>query len=137
MQLAGPLLIGCLLLLLMVWLVVRLVRSKQRNKAAESIPAKPLNPYAAVKIKPIKHHSCDAAYEASCRIYLKSEAPFLPLRDCGRPNDCRCSYVHYNDRRQGSRRSPLINTDGLKLQGYPLHREKRDKKKRGRRKTDH
>lgn len=136
MQLAGPLLIGCLLLLLIVWLVVRL-RNKQREKTRESIPTKPLNPYAAVKIKPIKHHSCDAAYEASYRIFLKREAPFLPLRDCGRPNQCRCSYVHYNDRRQGSRRSPRVYTDGLKLEGYPLHREKRDKKKRGRRKTDH
>lgn len=136
MQPAGQILIACIALLLAVWLVVRW-RKKQQTNRVDSAPSQPVHPYAAVKIKPIKHHSCEAAYEASCRIFLKSEAPFLPLRDCGRPNQCRCSYVHYNDRRQGSRRSPNVYTDGLKLEGYPLHREKRDKKKRGRRKTDH
>lgn len=136
MQLTAPILIACTALILTLWLVVRWRLKRQQNKLS-STPAQPVNPYAAVKIKPVNHHSCEAAYEASYRIFLKREAPFLPLRDCGRPNQCRCSYVHYNDRRQGSRRSPNVYTDGLKLEGYPLHREKRDNKKRGRRKTDH
>lgn len=109
---------------------------KRRREGGDEQPASPVNPYAAVKIRPIKHQACDAAYEAACRIFLAREAPTLPLRDCGMPNQCRCSYVHYKDRRQGRRRSVNIQTQGLQLEDYPVEREQRDTRKRGRRKTD-
>ncbi|MCX4193165.1 hypothetical protein [Methylophaga sp. OBS1] len=119
-----------LLLVVVVWLL-----SRRKQNAAAPAP-KPVNPYAAVKIKPIKHEACEAAYEASCRIFLAREAPTLPLRDCGKPNDCRCSYVHYKDRRHERRRSSNIQTQELHIEGYPTERERRDTVWRGRRKTD-
>jgi hypothetical protein len=111
-------------------------RRKQLKQLAEKTPAKPTKPYAAVKIRPIKHQSCDAAYEASYKIFLVREAPILPLRDCTRPGQCRCSYVHYDDRRHSRRRSVNIQTQDLHIDSYSNDRERRQGRRRGRRKTD-
>lgn len=126
--------VAALLVLVTALMLIR--RRKQGKQQAQETPAKPVKPYAAVRIRPIKYHSCDAAYEASYKIFLAREAPILPLRDCNRPGQCRCSYVHYNDRRQGSRRSANIQTHDLHIEGYPTERERRGGKRRGRRKTD-
>jgi hypothetical protein len=125
---------AALLVLVVALLFIR--RRKQQKQQAENVPAKPVKPYAAVRIRPIKHHSCDAAYEASYKIFLVREAPILPLRDCNQPGQCRCSYVHYDDRRHGSRRSDNIKTHDLHIEGYPTDRERRQGKRGGRRKTD-
>ena len=58
--------------------------------------------WRAVKIAP-GLIACDAAQELSDRIFLASESPHLPLGDCAQ-RDCRCRYVHLDDRRHGGDR---------------------------------
>jgi len=117
-----------------VAIIIFLVMVKVRQKTKQDVVSAPIRrSYSAVKIKPIKHHSCQAAYEASYRIFLVSEAPTLPLRDCGNPNNCRCHYVHYDDRRHTSRRSPNLNISNYE---YNQDKEHRTGRKRGRRRTD-
>lgn len=123
--------VGLGLFAIIMFLVLVTVKRKTKRDIAPEPAKRPS--YAAVKIKPIKHHSCQAAYDASYRIFLASEAPTLPLRDCGTPNNCRCSYMHYDDRRHSYRRSPNLNISNY---DYDRGKERRVGSKRGRRKTD-
>ena len=38
------------------------------------------------------------------RLLTADAPPRLPLRDCDRPERCRCVYRHFDDRREGPRR---------------------------------
>jgi len=58
----------------------------------------------AVSVKP-GPNPCDAANSAKTRRWLSREAPLLPLPDCTRPDSCRCTYQHHEDRREGGRRA--------------------------------
>jgi hypothetical protein len=49
--------------------------------------------------------ACAAAQALKGLRLLTVEAPHrLPLRDCDRPDTCRCVYRHFDDRREGPRR---------------------------------
>jgi hypothetical protein len=120
-----------LLVIVIIGWGVRHIMTQRSHQKASTPPARALKPYAAVKIQPVKHHACQPAYDASFRVYLRSEAPTLPLRDCGMPGQCRCRYVHYDDRRHWRRRSPNIL-----LPGSADKRERRHQGRRGRRRTD-
>ncbi len=48
--------------------------------------------------------ACAAAASLAGHRFLCAEAPLLPLRDCDRPDGCRCAYRHLADRREGKRR---------------------------------
>lgn len=48
---------------------------------------------------------CLAARRREDERFLCDEAPPLPLADCDRAADCRCSYRHFSDRRHEPRRS--------------------------------
>lgn len=115
-------------------IIMFFVMVKVRKKSKQDAVTAPSHPsYTAVKIKPVKYHSCQAAYDASYRTFLVSEAPTLPLRDCGTPNNCRCQYLHYDDRRHTLRRSPSLSISDF---AYNQDKERRAGRKRGRRKTD-
>jgi hypothetical protein len=86
--------------------------------------------YKAVRINP-HQHACPAAFERHHRIYLVAEAPLLPLMDCTKSEDCRCGYVHYDDRRQNDRRDIAVAMKSKKDE-----KERRDQEHYGRRKTD-
>jgi hypothetical protein len=58
--------------------------------------------WRAVKIAP-GLISCDAAGKLTDKIYLSMESPQLPLDGCTE-KDCRCKYVHLDDRRDGGAR---------------------------------
>ena len=58
--------------------------------------------WCAVKIAP-GLISCDAAGKLADKIYLSMESPQLPLDGCTE-KDCRCKYVHLDDRRDGGAR---------------------------------
>jgi hypothetical protein len=47
--------------------------------------------------------SCDAAGKLAGKVFLSSESPRLPLDGCIE-KDCRCKYVHLQDRRDGGDR---------------------------------
>ena len=42
--------------------------------------------------------------QASDRRWLSREAPMLPLPGCSKPESCRCTYQHHQDRRSGEGR---------------------------------
>jgi hypothetical protein len=69
---------------------------------------KPFTKWHAVSVV-LHDTSCAAA--ALCRNtrFLASEAPFLPLRTCPHPEKCRCTYRHYEDRRNGARRTEDVS----------------------------
>jgi hypothetical protein len=49
-------------------------------------------------------HACAAAKALKHVRLLSADAPKLPLATCEKPAHCDCTYEHYDDRRQGSRR---------------------------------
>jgi hypothetical protein len=76
--------------------------------------------------------SCAAA--AMCRNtrFLSKDAPRLPLANCEHPDQCRCKFKHYEDRRGGGVRRA---TDaGVGSGGEKPVRERRET--RGRRERD-
>ncbi len=58
--------------------------------------------WRAVKISP-GLISCGAAGKLAGKVFLSSESPRLPLDGCSEQN-CRCKYVHLDDRRDGGDR---------------------------------
>jgi hypothetical protein len=65
----------------------------------------PANPYHCVGI----HHldgACAAVERLSGRRFLSKDAPSLPLLTCDAA-ECRCRYMHFDDRRQGPERRNL------------------------------
>ena len=69
--------------------------------------------YRAVTVR-IGDEPCQAVLETSGKRYLSAEAPFLPLKDCDRQEQCSCRYQHYKDRRKGPRRGEEIGMPGKK-----------------------
>jgi len=57
----------------------------------------------AVSVKP-GPGACGIATEGRDRRWLSREAPTLPLAGCSRPDRCRCTYQHHDDRRTGEHR---------------------------------
>ena len=47
--------------------------------------------------------SCDAAEKLAGKVFLSRESPQFPLDSCAE-KDCRCKYVHLDDRRSASDR---------------------------------
>ena len=68
------------------------------------------SPFHCVAIRPRK--TCPAAEALGDRRYLSDEAPRLPLEACHRQQNCRCIYVHFEDRRQDLRRDADIGLPG-------------------------
>jgi hypothetical protein len=62
----------------------------------------------AVSVKP-GEGACSAAVSGKNRRWLSREAPLLPLPGCTRPDTCKCTYNHHDDRRAGSRRAEELD----------------------------
>lgn len=60
----------------------------------------------------LRESSCAAA--ALCRNtrFLAREAPRLPLPKCAHPEQCPCTFRHYEDRRNGPRRTAELGGTG-------------------------
>lgn len=84
----------------------------------------------AVAIVP-PNETCAAVQGVTGRRFLSRDAPRLPLRECTRQANCRCTYRHYADRRAGPRR--VNERTGMPVR-YLLNGELR--RTRGRRATD-
>ena len=84
----------------------------------------------AVKIAP-GTASCGAAQQLSDRIFLASESPHLPLGGCAQA-DCRCRYIHLDDRRSGGDRRIDLGSLGSYLpQNRSERRQGADRRTRG------
>lgn len=59
------------------------------------------HPFHAVSIDPAMG-SCAAAQSVRSQRFLSEDAPSLPLLDCSAAQ-CQCRYMHFPDRRSGSR----------------------------------
>jgi hypothetical protein len=103
-----PLIVLLVILVLAVGLILRLRRgSGSAPSAAPTRPKTPVSAYHAVSIK-LSDYPCTAARELAGQRFLSSEAPKLPLANCGNPAGCACRFVHHKDRRAGKdRRSPF------------------------------
>jgi len=74
---------------------------------------------------------CDAVSELRGQVFLSRLSPSLPLDECT-VADCRCRYVHLQDRRNGGDRRVVLG----ELDAYlPFDREDR-RRSRGRRSAD-
>jgi hypothetical protein len=51
---------------------------------------------------------CDAVREHDEQVFLSSESPMLPVDGCDIA-DCRCKYIHLEDRRTGSDRRAQLD----------------------------
>lgn len=74
---------------------------------------KPASKWHAVVVV-LQTSSCSAA--AMCRNtrYLSKEAPRLPLSACPHPDECPCTFRHFEDRRTGIRRGSDLGKSGDK-----------------------
>ena len=104
--------------------------SKDKTKAdkAESVEAesetRETTRWRSVKISPGTNR-CEYASILSGKVFLLSEAPPLPLVNCGEAN-CSCRYIHLDDRRSGAdRRTGPIDP------GYQPASASSDRRRRG------
>ena len=103
------LLLGVLLILTVIWLVVRIRRNKEAEKAEMRPAAADSGKFQAVAIK-YSENACDAAKAMTGRRFLSNAPPRLPLPECDFL-ECRCQFAHYDDRRAGQdRRSPFATS---------------------------
>ena len=79
----------------------------------------------------VKSHAgaCPAATSAKNQRWLSREAPQLPLPGCTRPDTCRCTYQHHEDRRAEGRRAE--DTDAFKRPSHTVveRRSRHDRRK--------
>lgn len=125
-------LLGAVLVLLIVWLFLRRRRDVAQAKTQAAIEDTGKSAYHAVSIK-FPTNACEAAKAMSGRRFLSNAAPRLPLPDCD-SLECRCRFLHHDDRRAGrDRRSPFAAAG---LGGGTGSFEKERREKSGRRKSD-
>lgn len=89
-----------------------------------------VNPYHAVSVQPCLM-ACERIRPLTGKRYLSREAPALPVSGCTN-RQCRCRYVHHDDRRADERRVIGEGRAGLPAYGGPERRLVR----RGRRASD-
>jgi len=114
--------------------------NKAQNRVPERQVRKALKPdlkqassdtqWRAVKMKP-GLMCCRVAEAMRGKVFLASEAPAFPLKQCTR-KECDCKYTHLEDRRDGDdRREATEYLDEL----FDMHQKDR-RKSNGRRLTD-
>ena len=78
---------------------------------------------------------CNAVEDLKGKVFLLNEAPQIPLNTCEMPEECKCKYVRFNDRRRDDRRDNLLKATAI-AQGFDIEGKDEKRGKRGRRKTD-
>ncbi len=115
------------------WLVIRIRRGNEAIRAVGSPASKCVDQsskYHAVSLR-YSSSACNAAKAMTGRRFLSGAAPRLPLPECD-AQECRCGFVHHNDRRSGEdRRSPFkptIYAGGTRTLNVD-RRERRDRRR--------
>ena len=102
-----PVMVLILLLLGATWLFIRRRQTPKDDDQQDITRASgPGTEYHAVSIK-LSGNACRAAREMEGRRFLSSAAPKLPLAECD-VLECKCRFVHHQDRRIAKdRRTPF------------------------------
>ena len=103
-------------------------RAKQKLSSSES--GSEVSQWRAVRIAP-GLMSCSAVQKLARTRFLASNSPSLPLQNCSQ-RECKCKYVHLDDRRSGGDRRVELGELGAFL---PVNRVER-RLNMGRRATD-
>ncbi|MEM9620906.1 MAG: hypothetical protein AAF993_04605 [Pseudomonadota bacterium] len=98
-------------------------RSANRN-----IPTSARHPYRAVSVSS-RGNGCAASKRIKNEKFLAAYAPILPLGGCTHPNQCRCRYKHYEDRRQDMRRDTDHGLPGRVWTEHDRRHRRRDRRK--------
>lgn len=75
----------------------RWLPNKQHKTTRQKVGTPAVSPFHAVSIECLKI-PCNAASTLANKRFLPQDAPSLPLETCDNP-DCRCRYIHHEDRR--------------------------------------
>lgn len=119
-----------------LFVVSRRSGKSARSKHTKSTPStagqkeRSTTQWRAVKIAP-GLLCCDAVGKLAGQVFLSTESPLLPLEGCSE-DDCRCKYVHLEDRRSGGDRRIKLGELGAFL---PISQAER-RQVGGRRATD-
>ena len=77
----------------------------RKRRARAERPTTTLETYHCVEIvQPPGEPACSAVEQLKGGKFLSERAPSLPIRSCSRPDQCRCVYKHFTDRRSIDRR---------------------------------
>lgn len=87
------------------------------------------SPFRAVSIDPSAKNCCQAVTDQVGTRYLSHEAPHLPLDNCTQPQQCRCRYQHWEDRRHEDRRELVHTMSRLYYSGPERRRQGEDRRK--------
>lgn len=98
-----------------------------KAKKAPALEKKPgrTNRYQAVSVA-YPGKCCAAVKTLAGRRFLASDAPALPLSACSLPNQCKCCFQKYDDRRDDNRRLP-----GVVTKWYAGSEKRRSRGRRG------
>lgn len=77
----------------------------------DNTPRKPPAKWHAVTVV-LQTSSCAAAALCRHKKFLSREAPRLPMSGCDQPDDCPCTFRHFDDRRAGVRRASDVGIGG-------------------------
>jgi len=118
------------LLLAVAWTILKFRGGKTPvAKTASVTDLKSRSAFHAVSMR-YSMDACDAAKALTGHRFLSSEAPRLPLPECDSSN-CRCKYMHHDDRRSGDeRRTPYDTGTFAKYGANAAQIERRARKDR-------
>ena len=114
-------------IVLVIWFLSKRSKAKSKNKHSTKT-IKREQDFRAVSIQ-ICPHACAAAKKLRDKRFLSNQAPMLPLNDCN-VSDCKCKFVHHNDRRSYDDR----RFTSVTMQNVFSDKEKREKTNSDRRK---
>jgi hypothetical protein len=101
----------------------RLRPKRSQSKSSASIREdRSSTQWRAVQIAP-GLMSCEAAGKLAGEVFLSSESPRLPLDGCIE-KDCRCKYVHLQDRRDGGDRRIELGEFGAYFPNSEIERRR-------------
>lgn len=119
-----------LLVVVLIWFLSRRSKTKSKSTNKHSSPAtKRKKDFHAVSIQ-ICPQACAAAKQLRDKRFLSSQAPMLPLSDCN-VKDCKCKFVHHQDRRSHEdRRFPSVTMQNVFADKENRENTKSDRRKR-------
>lgn len=85
-------------------------------------------PYHCVEVR-ARGKPCAAAQALVGKRFLSHAAPSIPLPGCTSLN-CRCAYVHFEDRRVGERRNPYASRRFREIGDQPERRRRVDRRRK-------